>query len=99
MTADPTPSLLADLEHLAATLNAVIEHQREQPDIRPLLLDAGQLAVVLGISESGAFKVMQKRTLPGVIRIGKTVRISRAAVERWIEEQSEKEPTRLRRAG
>ncbi|MDP9363538.1 MAG: helix-turn-helix domain-containing protein [Chloroflexota bacterium] len=54
----------------------------------PILLKAEQGARLLGISRSKFFQLMAAGELPGVVRIGRSVRISRAALERWVREQS-----------
>ncbi len=54
----------------------------------PILLRAEEGAALLNISRTKFFELMATNSLPGVVRIGRSVRISRAALERWVEEQS-----------
>lgn len=60
-----------------------------------LLLNAPQVAALLNISRALAYRWMQDGTLP-VLRApaGRVVRVPRAALEHWIEEN-----TRMARAG
>ncbi len=55
---------------------------------QPLLLKAEQGAALLGISRSKFFALMAAGELPGIVRIGRSVRISRTALEAWIRQQS-----------
>ncbi len=57
-------------------------------DVGPLILlrieEAGRL---LRLSRSRMFELLARDGLPGVVRIGRSVRISRVALEAWIEER------------
>ena len=55
---------------------------------QPLLLKAEQGAALLGISRSKFFALMAAGEVPGIVRIGRSVRISRTALEAWIRQQS-----------
>jgi len=50
----------------------------------PLLLDSLGVARLLGIGRTKAFQLMASGDLP-VVRIGRCVRVSRAAVDVWID--------------
>lgn len=53
----------------------------------PLLLKVDEAARLSGISRSFAWQLVQRRVWPGV-RIGRALRINRAWLEAWIEEQT-----------
>jgi len=53
-------------------------------DGEPLLLDSREVARLLGIGRTKAFQLMANGELP-VVRIGRCVRVSRAAVGEWID--------------
>ncbi len=55
---------------------------------QPLLLRAEEAARLLSIGRSKVFEMMARDELPGVVRIGRSVRISRSALERWIAERA-----------
>jgi len=56
--------------------------------MEPLLLKAGEVAKLLGLGRSKVFAMLAVRELP-VIRIGRSVRVPRAALEDWIAEQTQ----------
>ena len=51
------------------------------------LLRADRVAVILGVSVPRAYARMAAGQIP-TVRIGRSVRVSRRALEKWIEEQS-----------
>ena len=53
------------------------------------LLRASDIAEFLNVSKSRAHELMANGTLPA-IRIGRSIRVSRKSLERWIREQEEK---------
>lgn len=53
----------------------------------PLLLKAEDAARLLSLGRSTVFQMLATGELPAV-RIGRSVRISRVALERWIAEQA-----------
>lgn len=55
----------------------------------PLLLRGEQAAHLLSMGRSKVFAMMASGQLPGVIRIGRSIRISREALERWVREQTD----------
>jgi excisionase family DNA binding protein len=60
-----------------------------QVEIEPLLLRGGEVADLLGCSRALAFRWMQKGILPTVRVPGaRSVRVPRAALVKWIEEQT-----------
>jgi excisionase family DNA binding protein len=58
------------------------------PAVEPLLLKAGEVATLLGLGRSKVFAMLAVGELP-VIRIGRSVRVPRAALEDWIAEQTQ----------
>ena len=55
---------------------------------QPLLLRAEEAARLLGLGRSKVFAMMAAGELPGVVRIGRSVRVSREALERWVRDRS-----------
>ncbi len=55
--------------------------------MEPLLLKAGDVAKLLGLGRSKVFAMLAAGELP-VIRIGRSVRVPRAALEDWIAEHT-----------
>jgi excisionase family DNA binding protein len=66
--------------------------------MEPLLLKAGEVAKLLGLGRSKVFAMLAVGELP-VIRIGRSVRVPRAALEGWIAEQTQHARGRSRGAG
>ena len=56
--------------------------------MEPLLLRAGDVAKLLGLGRSKVFAMLAVGELP-VIRIGRSVRVPRAALEDWIAEHTQ----------
>ena len=56
--------------------------------MEPLLLKAGDVAKLLGLGRSKVFGMLAVGELP-VVRIGRSVRVPRAALEDWIAEQTQ----------
>jgi excisionase family DNA binding protein len=55
---------------------------------QPLLLRAAEVAAILGIGRSTVFELAAAGELP-VVRIGRSVRVPRHALYRWIEERTQ----------
>jgi excisionase family DNA binding protein len=66
--------------------------------MEPLLLKAGDVAKLLGLGRSKVFAMLAVGELP-VIRIGRSVRVPRAALEGWIAEQTQHAGSRSRGTG
>jgi len=56
--------------------------------MEPLLLKAGDVAKLLGLGRSKVFAMLAGGELP-VIRIGRSVRVPRAALEDWIADHTQ----------
>lgn len=54
----------------------------------PLLLRDREAARLLGISREKMSLLMRRGEVPGVIRLGRSVRIHRPTLERWLAEQA-----------
>lgn len=52
---------------------------------RPEVMTVPELAQRLHIGTGAAYEAVKRGDVPGVIRIGRTIRISRAAVDRWLQ--------------
>jgi excisionase family DNA binding protein len=66
--------------------------------MEPLLLKAGDVAKLLGLGRSKVFAMLAVGELP-VIRIGRSVRVPRAALEDWIAEHTQHASARTMDAG
>ncbi len=53
----------------------------------PLLLTVDEAARALRMSRSRVYELMQRGEIPGVVHIGRSVRISRAELEAWVSQQ------------
>ena len=76
-TAPPEAPKLADL--VAAIRAATVAGQ-----VVPLLLTMEQAAELLGVAHRTIKRMVTERTLPGIVRLGRSVRISRPELEDWI---------------
>jgi excisionase family DNA binding protein len=54
----------------------------------PLLLRDREVAAILNISKTKAYLMMAAGEIPGVMRIGRCIRVHRLALEKWIAEQA-----------
>ena len=50
-----------------------------------LLMTVDELASLLRLNRDTAYKAVAERQIPGIRRIGRTIRIHRAAVMAWLE--------------
>ncbi len=55
--------------------------------LEPLLLRANEVGKLLGLGRSKVFAMVAAGQLPA-IRIGRSVRVPREALERWVREQT-----------
>ena len=60
----------------------------EEEEMEPLLLRAGDVARLLGLGRSKVFAMLASGELP-TVRFGRSVRVPRMALERWIEERTQ----------
>ena len=66
-----------------------MEHKGEGEQLAgaPLLMTVDEAARTLRISRSRLYEMFARDEIPGVVRIGRSVRISRAALEAWVIRQ------------
>ena len=67
----------------------------------PLLLRPAEVARLLAISRSKLYGLISADAIPGVIRIGSSIRVSRRALESWIASETadpQEDATARRRA-
>lgn len=55
---------------------------------RPLLLSIPEVAASLGLGRSKVYELIAKERLP-VIRFGRSVRVSAASLQKWVEEREQ----------
>lgn len=62
-----------------------------KPNHRPqsLLMRVGEVSAALGLGRSKVYSMMASAELP-VVRIGRCVRVPRAALDAWLEAQARK---------
>lgn len=61
----------------------------------PLLLRVAEAATLLSISRSKAYELISSGEMPGVVRIGGSIRISSKALRRWIDGEVQGDPPAL----
>lgn len=54
----------------------------------PLLVRVEEAARLLDLSRSKVYELLARDELPGVVRIGRSVRISRQSLEQWVDAQA-----------
>ncbi len=67
--------------------NAPTAEERGTRPLEPLLLRPGEVASLLGLGRSTVFALLVAGELP-IVRIGRSVRVPRVALERWIDERT-----------
>jgi excisionase family DNA binding protein len=68
------------------TSHGIISWPAQQPVQQPLLLRAEEVAELLQISCSKVYEMINAGELPAV-RIGRSVRVHRETLRKWLEEQ------------
>jgi excisionase family DNA binding protein len=53
-----------------------------------LVLKPAEAAEVLGVGRTKVYELIANGELPGILHIGRSVRISKAALEQWIAQQA-----------
>jgi excisionase family DNA binding protein len=53
----------------------------------PMLLTASEVADLLRTSTKAVYAMVERRSLPGVTRIGRRVLFSRASLLQWLDQQ------------
>lgn len=72
---------------MVTALHTVTQDRDQRQSLLPLLLRGGEVAQLLNISRSKAFEMMASGELP-CVRIGRSVRVPRIALERWIADRA-----------
>ncbi len=65
----------------------------------PLLLKVEEAGRLLNLGRTTVFELIANDKLPGVVRFGRSVRISREALERWVREQAGDSAAKVRLDG
>jgi excisionase family DNA binding protein len=60
--------------------------------VPPALMRPPEVAEYLGISRSKTYAMLAAGSLPGVVRIGASVRVHRPTLEAWLEALARREP-------
>ena len=60
----------------------------ELPELDPWLLSVCDVATVLRIGRSKAYQMLANGELPGVVRLGRAVRVSAKILWDWIDQQA-----------
>ena len=58
---------------------------------QPLLLSIPDVAASLGLGRSKVYELIAKEGLP-VIRFGRSVRVSAASLQKWVEQREQQHP-------
>ena len=66
-------------------------------DRLPTLLTVDELAVLLRMNRNTVYEAIERGEIPGAQRIGRTIRITRDVVVRWLREQGRGTPSRSQR--
>lgn len=60
----------------------------ETTENAPLLLRDREVALLLNVSKSKAYLMMAAGEIPGVMRLGRCIRVHRPTLEAWIAKQA-----------
>lgn len=63
------------------------EKRMQTTENLPLILQAEDIASILGISRNGAYELMKQKGFP-VIQVGRLKRVNRDAFFKWMENQN-----------
>jgi excisionase family DNA binding protein len=55
-------------------------------------LSVGQAAEVVGVGRATVYEAIRAGSFPGVLRVGRRIRISTAALRRWLEAEGDVAP-------
>ena len=100
--ADHTPvasPVLSALSHNELkTLSSIATARPHQPtavssiDALPLLLTPREAAAILRVTQKAIYMMIERAQLPGIIRIGRRVRIHRGELVDWLNQKSTPSP-------
>ena len=54
-------------------------------NVAPEVLTVTEVAVLLRISRASAYRAVRRRDIPGVVQVGKAVRVHRRTLIAWLE--------------
>ncbi len=57
-------------------------------DMETLLLRDHEVAKLINVSKTKAYLMMRSGEIPGVVRIGRCIRVHRGVLEKWIADQA-----------
>ena len=89
-TSPDPPSLLTDSDDISASIdagrqdNTVLPAMRTVAQLDPATYTVAQFATVLQCSERHVWRQIDLGAIPGVLRIGRLVRISRTIADAWL---------------
>ncbi len=66
---------------------AATTRENLEPITDGLLLTVEEVAAILRLSRKAAYAMIERRQLPGVIRIGRRVRVCRAVLLDWLQQE------------
>lgn len=82
---------MTDLEDALFDEGPTLEYDREEAEPEPAelppLLRVEEVAALLRINRKSAYAAVEAGILPGAVRIGRTIRVSRDAVLEWTRGQ------------
>jgi excisionase family DNA binding protein len=70
-----------------------MEHTASPPDRQVLTVD--EAAVLLRVSRFTLYAEIKRGRIPGVVRVGRTIRLSRGALAAWFEGKPEGKPAHV----
>lgn len=70
----------------------VVELHPKEPRTAPALMRPPEVAEYLQVSRSKVYAMLAADALPGIVRIGTSVRVHRATLETWLERQAAGDP-------
>lgn len=82
----PSLSLASDLPVPSASPK-VSEEETPLQEALPPLLTAEELAALLRVQPKTVYAAIRRRQIPGIVRVGRLIRISRTAVLAWLAGQ------------
>ena len=71
----------------SSTAVAAMSMEAVKPLSDGLLLTVEEVAAILRLSRKAAYAMIERRQLPGVIRIGRRVRVCRAVLLDWLQQE------------
>ena len=76
--------------------SAKIESMEVTTKSEKLLVKIDEAAVMLSLGRATAYQMVQNGTMPGVVRLGRSIRVSADALRTFVREQAEGAVTGIR---